>query len=167
MSDRPLELDGVRAVVGAGVVEGVGVIPLRRIPDERGTIYHMLRSTDPHFLEFGEIYFTSVYPGIVKGWHKHTEMTLNYACIFGRIKVALYDDRESSSTSGSVTEIFLGPDSYLLVTIPPGIWAGFKGMSDPYAIVANCCTHPHDPVRTTRVDPFQNDIPYDWSAEQS
>ena len=167
MSDRPLELDGVRAAVGADLVDGVNVIPLRRIPDERGTIYHMLKSTDPHFLGFGEIYFTTVYEGIVKGWHKHTEMTLNYACIFGRVKVALYDDREVSRTAGSVTEIFLGPDSYLLVSIPPGIWTGLKGMSDPYAIVANCCTHPHDPGRTTRVDPFANNIPYDWSVEQS
>jgi dTDP-4-dehydrorhamnose 3,5-epimerase len=167
MSDRAFELDGVRAVVGADLVDGVNVIPLRRIPDERGTIYHMLKSTDPHFLGFGEIYFTTVYQGIVKGWHKHRDMTLNYACIFGRVKVALYDDRENSRTAGSVTEIFLGPDSYLLVSISPGIWTGFKGMSDPYAIVANCCTHPHDPTRTTRVDPFTNDFPYDWSVEHS
>jgi dTDP-4-dehydrorhamnose 3,5-epimerase len=167
MSARPPNPDGVYARSGAGVVDGVQVVPLRRIPDERGTIYHMLKSTDPHFLQFGEIYFTTVYSGVVKAWHKHTDMTLNYACIFGRAKVALYDDREGSPTSGSVTEIFIGPDNYLLVSIPPGIWTGLKGMSDPYAIVANCCTHPHDPKRTTRVDPFENDFPYDWAVKHS
>jgi dTDP-4-dehydrorhamnose 3,5-epimerase len=61
------------------------VVPLRRIPDERGTIYHVLRRRDPHFIEFGEIYFSSIYEGIVKGWHRHRMMTLNYACIVGRI----------------------------------------------------------------------------------
>jgi dTDP-4-dehydrorhamnose 3,5-epimerase len=167
MSERPPDPDGVHAAAGAGVVEGVQILPLRRIPDERGTIYHMLKSTDPHFRKFGEIYFTTIYSGVVKAWHKHADMTLNYACIFGRAKVVLYDDRETSPTRGSVTEIFIGPDSYLLVSIPPGIWTGMKGMSDPYAIVANCCTHPHDPSRTSRADPFVNHIPYDWAVKHS
>ncbi len=125
----------------------------------------MLRSTDDHFLGFGEIYFTTIYRGVVKGWHKHTEMTLNYACIFGRVKVVLHDDREDSPTTGALQEIFLGPDNYSLVVIPPGVWNGVKGMSEPFAIVANCCTHPHDPSRTTRLDPFGDDIPYDWSTK--
>lgn len=150
----------------ASAIEGVGVVQLRRIPDERGTIYHMLRADDPHFIDFGEIYFTSVYPGVVKGWHRHREMTLNYACIFGRIKLVLYDDRPGSATVGTLQELFLGPDQYVLVTIPPGIWTGFKGMTEPQAIVANCCTHPHDPARTERLDPFDNDIPYGWAVRQ-
>jgi dTDP-4-dehydrorhamnose 3,5-epimerase len=125
----------------------------------------MLRCTDPHFIDFGEIYFSTIYPGIVKGWHKHREMTLNYACIFGRIKVVLYDDREGSPTNGTLMEVFLGPDHYSLVIIPPELWNGFKGMSEPYAIVANCCTHPHDPARSTRLDAFNNHIPYDWKIK--
>ena len=66
------------------MIDGVKVIPLQRIPDERGTVMHMLKRTDPHFVEFGEIYFSTVYRGVVKGWHRHREMTLNYACMFGR-----------------------------------------------------------------------------------
>jgi dTDP-4-dehydrorhamnose 3,5-epimerase len=150
----------------ATAIDGVRVTPLRRIPDERGTIYHMLRADDPHFEQFGEIYFTSIYPGVVKGWHRHREMTLNYACVFGRVKLVVYDDRPASATAGELLEVFLGPDDYSLVSIGPEIWSGFKGMSEPFAIIANCCTHPHDPSRTTRVDPFDNDIPYDWAIHQ-
>ncbi len=150
---------------GGRVIEGVQVIPLRRIPDERGTVYHMLKCTDPHFRQFGEIYFSSVYPGVVKGWHKHREMTLNYACIYGRIKLVLYDEREDSPTRDMLMEIFLGDENYALVVIPPGVWNGFKGMNVPYAIVANCSTHPHDPSRGTRLDPFHNHIPYDWAVK--
>jgi len=148
------------------VIEGVKIIPLKRIPDERGTIYHMLRNDDPHYMKFGEIYFSTIYPNVIKGWHKHREMTLNYACIFGRIKLVLFDDRENSPTKNEVIEIFLGPDNYSLVVIPPGIINGFKGMGHPYSIVANCCTHKHDPSRTERIDPFTNKIPYDWSLKQ-
>lgn len=144
------------------MIEGVKVIPLRRIPDERGTVMHMLRTTDPHFQRFGEIYFSTVYRGVVKGWHRHREMTLNYACVFGCIKLVLFDDRAGSATRGELTEVFLGPDHYSLVVIPPEVWNGFKGMSEPYSVVANCSTHPHDPARSERMDPFTNDIPYRW-----
>ncbi len=140
---------------------GVQIVPLGRIPDERGTIYHMLRRTDAHFIEFGEIYFTSIYRGVVKGWHRHREMTLNYACISGRIKLVLYDDRADSPTRGGLIERFLGPDDYSLAVIPPGVWTGMKGMTDE-SLVANCATHPHDPSRTDRMDPFAGGIPYDW-----
>jgi len=148
------------------LIDGVQVVPLQRIADERGTVMHMLKRTDPHFIEFGEIYFSTVYRGIVKAWHLHEEMTLNYACVSGRIKLVVYDDREGSPTRGGLDEIFLGPDSYSLAVVPPGVWNGFKGMSDPYAIVANACTHPHDPARSRRLDPFENEIPYDWAVRQ-
>jgi len=148
------------------MIDGVVVVPLARIPDERGTVMHMLKRTDPHFVEFGEVYFSTVYPGVVKGWHRHREMTLNYACIDGRIKLVLYDDRAESATRGEVMEFFLGPDDYSLVQIPPGVWNGFKGMGTQRSIVANCSTHPHDPTRSDRLDPFENNIPYDWNVRQ-
>jgi dTDP-4-dehydrorhamnose 3,5-epimerase len=147
------------------VIDGVHKVPLRRIPDERGTVHHMLKSTDPHFLGFGEIYFTTIYRGVVKGWHRHREMTLNYAVPHGRIKLVLFDDREGSATRGQLEEHFLGPDDYSLVQIPPGVWNGFKGMTET-ALVANCCTHPHNMSRSDRLDPFDNDLPYDWALRQ-
>ena len=155
---------GVRSLTSADEgIHGVLVVPLRRIPDERGTILHMLRRDDPHFVEFGEIYFTSIYRGVVKGWHRHRDMTLNYACVAGRVKLVMYDDRTDSPTRGRVMERFLGPDDYSLVVIPPGIWNGMKGM-DEVSLVANCATHPHDPSRTERLDPFSSAIPYDWAV---
>ena len=145
----------------------VQVVPLRRIPDERGTIFHMLRRSDRPLPRVRRDLLHDDLSDVVKGWHKHREMTLNYACVHGRIKLVLYDDREGSATCGELDEIFLGPDNYALVVIPPGVWTGFKGMTDPYAIVANCCTHEHDPSRSTRLDPFSGEIPYDWAVKHS
>lgn len=147
------------------MIDGVLVHPLRQIPDERGKIMHMLRRDDPHFEDFGEIYFSMVYPGVIKGWHLHKRMTLNYACIVGMIKLVLYDDREGSPTRGEVQEIFMGESNYVLVRIPPGVWNGFKGVGIAPAIVANCATIPHDPEEIIRMDPFDNPIPYDWALK--
>lgn len=146
-------------------IAGVRITPLRRIADERGMVLHMLRSDQPHFQRFGEIYFSAVYPGAIKGWHLHREMTLNYAVPVGMIKLVLYDDRPESPTRGQVMELFLGETNYCLVTVPPHVWNGFKGIGDKMALVANCATIPHDPGEIERLDPFSDRIPYDWSLK--
>jgi dTDP-4-dehydrorhamnose 3,5-epimerase len=126
------------------MIDGVEIRQLRIIPDERGMILSMLRNDEEHFKKFGEIYFSEIYPGVVKGWHIHERMTLNYAVVTGSIKLVLYDGREASSTKGEVQEIFLGRET---------------------AIVANCSDIPHDPQEISRVDPHNNDIPYNWTRK--
>ena len=144
------------------MIHGVKIIPLRQIVDERGKIMHMLRSDDDLFEQFGEIYFSQVYPQVIKGWHLHTKMTLNYAVVFGTIKLVLFDDRQDSPTKGVLQEIFLGEADYKLVKIPPNVWNGFKGLGTAPAIVANCATIPQE---IKRMDPFDKSIPYDWSLK--
>ena len=144
------------------MIDGVQIHPLKQIPDERGMIKHMLRRDDPHFQQFGEIYFSVVYPNIVKGWHLHERMTLNYAVVRGMVKLALYDDRRHSPTFAMISEYFIGDSNYCLITIPPQVWNGFKAIGSEIAIVANCATEPHDSNEIVRLDPFDNYIPYKW-----
>ena len=147
------------------MLDGVIVKPLKRIPDERGTIMHMMRRDDPEFEEFGEIYFSTVYPGVIKGWHIHKEMTLNYAVVYGGIKLVLFDGRRDSSTRGEVQEIFLSQDNYCLVKIPPMVWNGFKGIGTTIAIVANLATIVHRADEIDRLNPFSRKIPYNWELK--
>lgn len=147
------------------MIDGVIVTPLRQILDERGKVMHMMRTSDPHFKSFGEIYFSAVYPGAIKGWHIHKIMVLSYAVPHGRIKLVMYDDRPGSVTRGEVQEVFMGPDNYCLVTVPPMVWNGFKGVGTETAIVANCASIPHDPDEIDRMDPFDPSIPYDWAIK--
>jgi dTDP-4-dehydrorhamnose 3,5-epimerase len=143
-------------------IDGVAIVPLRKIPDERGAVFHMLKKTDPHFEEFGEIYFSTVYPGVIKGWHLHERMIINYAVPVGMIKLVLYDGRPKSKTHGELMEIFVGEQNYCLVKVPAGVWNGFKGVGTVSALVANCASIPHDPDEITRLDPLSKEIPYDW-----
>ena len=144
-------------------IEGSLVTPLTRIPDERGTIMHMLRADASHFVGFGEIYFSTLYPGAIRAWHMHKSMTLNFAVPVGKIKLVLYDDRPASPTFRVLSEHFVGEDSYVLLTVPPMVWIGLKGIGIATALVANCTTLPHDPFEMDRLDPFDPSIPYDWA----
>jgi dTDP-4-dehydrorhamnose 3,5-epimerase len=146
-------------------IEGLRVVPRRRIPDERGAIFHMLRNDSDEFEAFGEIYFSLVYPGAIKAWHQHLRMTLNYAVPVGMVKLVCFDDRADSPTRGNVVELFLGELNYALVTIPPLVWNGFKGYGTTPALIPNCSPIPHEPDEIVRADPFTPDIPYDWALQ--
>ena len=147
------------------MIEGVEIFPLKRIQDERGIVMHMLKNTDGHFRTFGEIYFSVVYPGVIKGWHLHSRMTLNYAVVEGNIKLVVFDQRPDSKTRGQLQEIYLGQVNYHLVRVPPGVVNGFTSTGGEGAIVANCADIPHDPAEITRIDPFTPTIPYDWKLK--
>ncbi len=146
------------------MIEGVKTKKLRVIPDERGRLMEILRADDPLFLKFGQVYMTSTYPGVVKAWHKHEKQTDNIACVQGMIKLALYDSRESSPTFKEINQFYIGVHNSLLVQIPAGIYHGWMCVSEEEAIVINIPTevynyeHPDE----QRLDPYQNDIPYDW-----
>ena len=119
---------------------------------------HMLRSTDPHFEKFGEIYFSVAYPQVIKGWHLHTKQTQFYAVIQGMIKLVLFDERKDSKTNGEIMELFTGEDNYQLIRIPVGVVNGYKTIGVKPAIVANCATLPHEPNEMLRYDPFKSHI---------
>ena len=145
------------------MIEGVLINKLKQIPDERGAIYHMLRRDNPHFIEFGEIYFSIAFPGIVKGWHEHTKQIQNYAVVDGKIKLVLCDNRSQSQTFKEINEIFLGEENYSLVTIPTGIITGYKCISKKNSILANCSTLPHDPTEMINYDFKGDKVPYNWN----
>lgn len=146
------------------MIEGVHVVPLLRFADERGSVLLMLKETDPHFVRFGEIYFSTVYPGVVKAWKNHRRMYANYACVHGRVKVVLYDAREASPTRAETVELHISPEEHALVVIPPGVWHGFQGVGDPVSILANCATEPSDEAELERLEPTASSIPYEWTA---
>lgn len=149
------------------MLAGVKIHNLNRICDERGSIWHMLRSDADHFEQFGEIYFATIYPGVVKGWHEHTEQTQNYAVVSGMIKLVLYDNRPNSETFQMIQEIFIGDENYKLVTIPPGIINGYKSITSGRAIVANCSTLPHRQGEMIRHNPHDCFIKYTWEVKSS
>lgn len=148
------------------MIQGVIVKEMKKIPDDRGKILHIIKSTDSDYDKFGEVYCSTVYPGIVKGWHLHTEMTLNYVVLKGKIKFVLHDNREDSPSFGKTQVIYIGDDNYVRVTVPPNVWNGFMGVGLEESFIVNFTDIPHDPNEIKRMDPHNNEIiDFDWSIK--
>ena len=144
------------------MIDGVKINPLKVIKDERGKVMHMLRRDSESFLNFGEIYFSTIKLNFIKAWHLHKEATLNYVCVYGKVKLVLFDNRDKSKTKGSYQELILSPDNHRLITIPNNIWNGFKGLSQGESIIANCLTLPHDEKEMVRKEHFDKEFKYTW-----
>jgi dTDP-4-dehydrorhamnose 3,5-epimerase len=146
------------------MIQGVHVKKLNVIADERGRLMEILRCDDACFEQFGQMYMTTNYPGVVKAWHFHKLQTDNVCCLKGMIKIVLYDAREGSETKGETNEFFIGDHNPMLVTIPPGIYHGWKCISNEESIVISAPTEPYNYQQPDeyRLPPDTDEIPYDW-----
>lgn len=152
-------------------MEGVLLTPLKVFADERGFVRKMMEAKPsvggaPPFMNVSEIYFSSVIEGAVKAWHGHREMTLNYTCVYGVITVGLCDLRVGK-TFGKTATVFLADvlPNYKLLTIPPGVWNGFRmtiGSLYKWATMANAASHVHDPDEIVRIKPKDFPFDYEW-----
>lgn len=150
-------------------IDGVKIKHLRVIPDERGWLMEILRSDDEIFQQFGQVYITTAYPGVVKGWHYHKKQTDNFTCVHGMMKVVLYDAREGSSTKGTIMEFFVGEKNPILISVPPGVYHGFKGIGTETAYFLSVPTRPYNYQEPDeyRLPPDTKEIPYDWGLDPS
>lgn len=132
-------------------IDGVTITPLQQFLDYRGKAMKFAYSTAAN----NEAYFSVVHPGMVKAWHYHKEMDLNYVCVYGKIQLVLID-----GINNKTMEIYLSPDDYKLVHIPAGIFNGFKGLGTTDSIVANLASIPHRDDEIVRCS--VNTFDYDW-----
>ncbi len=157
--------EGLIVRSSGGLIKGFGVRRAKVIPDERGRLGEILRVDDPWFERFGQVYFTTTYPGVVKAWHHHKKQFDHIYVVRGMIKAALYDVREGSPTHGTVHELYLGEHCPGLVRIPPGVQHGWMCVSEVEAIIVNIVSEPFDYANPDelRTHPHDNNIPYDWT----
>ena len=122
------------------MISGIRTKELQFLPDERGGLMEMLRSDDELFIKFGQVYITTVYPGVVKGWHYHKIQTDNFVAVKGMIKLVLYDNRQDSPTYGEVNEFFIGEKKPLACSDPP---ARFSWIQRNWIGRGLCYKYPH------------------------
>jgi dTDP-4-dehydrorhamnose 3,5-epimerase len=151
----------VQTVARQPRIDGVKTKTLRVVPDERGWLMEILRRDDPDlFSQFGQVYVSATYPGVVKAWHYHQRQIDNFACIAGMVKLVLVDTRPNSATNGAINEFFIGAHNPLLV------YHGWKCISNEVALVINV---PSEPYHYGSPDEFRlephHTLPYDWTRK--
>ncbi|MCP4377405.1 MAG: dTDP-4-dehydrorhamnose 3,5-epimerase [bacterium] len=147
------------------MIEDVLFNELGKFEDQRGAVMHMLRSDAPFFEKFGEVYFSTVNTGVVKGWKKHLKMTQHITVPVGNVRVVIHDDRPDSPTTGCTQEFEIGTQQYNLLRIPPLVWYSFGNIGDEMAMVVNCTDIPHDPEEVVVTDLSDQSIPYTWDTQ--
>jgi len=91
-------------------------------------------------------------------------MTLNLVCIGGAIRFVLYDDRPGSKTPRLFQEVTLSQENnYARLTVPPGVWMGFEGVSAGESLLVNVADMLHDPTEQENVPMEKSPIVFDWS----
>lgn len=144
------------------MIKGVSIRKLMVFENELGGVKHMLKKQWPEFKEFGEIYFSTINPGIVKGWKKHDSTILNYTVPIGNVKVVIFDDNPESSTYKQVQEVELGESNHVLLTIPPNVWYSFGALNNEKAMICNLINIEHSEDQHHLLD-LENDlIPFQW-----
>ena len=161
-------LEGTFQEVG---IEGAFIQPLSVISTSGGPVLHFLRkeyALMPFQKDFGEIYFSEVYPGEVKAWKRHTRQNQLFAVPYGLLRIVLYDTRNGSKTQNNLIELILGrPDNYMLLRIPNQVWYGFSAEGNTSALICNAADIPHDPNESERLPADSNRIPYTFKQKQT
>jgi dTDP-4-dehydrorhamnose 3,5-epimerase len=140
-----------------GIIKEVVLTPIKIIENPAGNILHAMKASDQGFTGFGEAYFSTVKYAAVKGWKKHTKMTLNLVVPNGAILFVLFDGREGSETYREIMEVELSPKNYQRLTVPPGIWMAFSGRSEGTSLLLNIASIQHDPAEAENL-PIQNTL---------
>lgn len=135
-------------------MDRVILTPLKQIHHPKGDIFHGMKKSDAGFTGFGEAYFSTINQDDIKGWKKHTEMTLNLVVTVGEIKFVVYD--EVAKEFFSVT---LSQNNYQRLTVKPNLWMAFQGVGE-YNMLLNLASIEHNPNEAINID--LSEINYEW-----
>jgi len=135
-------------------MDGVILTPLKQIYNPKGDIFHAMKKSDDEFNGFGEAYFSTIKQGCIKGWKKHTEMTLNLIVPMGEVKFVIYNEDLEEFYS-----VQLSQKNYQRLTVSPGLWVAFEGLGDAN-IVLNVASIEHNSGESINVD--IEAINYEW-----
>lgn len=124
-----------------------------RIESPGGAVTRFVRSDDPDFQGFGEVYFSAIEPRAIKAWRRHSRASLFVTVVYGEVLFVL---RETAA-AGSYILKAKRPER---LTIPPGAWFGFAGLSQVTSIICSFSDMVHDPTEVERVP--SETFPYDW-----
>jgi dTDP-4-dehydrorhamnose 3,5-epimerase len=113
------------------VIKDVSLVDLVARTDDRGYLIEILRTTDPHFTKFGQVYLVGdLTRGTIRAFHKHEKLWDWFFISHGTAKFVLVDDRPDSPTRGEQNTFVVGSRNPGLLVVPPGVYHGWMSLED-------------------------------------
>jgi dTDP-4-dehydrorhamnose 3,5-epimerase len=118
----------------APVIDGVGLVELKRFSDDGGSFTELVRLVDgaPESLAgftVRQMNYSEMEPGVTKAFHLHARQTdVWYVPPSDRMLVVLLDVRETSATKNARMRLVLGAGASRLLRIPPGVAHGVRNV---------------------------------------
>ena len=135
-------------------MDGIVLTPLKQIHNPKGDIFHAMKKSDEGFNGFGEAYFSTINQNDIKGWKKHTKMTLNLVVPVGEIEFIVYNENSKEFFS-----IKLSQNNYQRLTVTPNLWMAFRGV-DENNMLLNLASIEHNPSEALNKE--LDEISYEW-----
>lgn len=138
-----------------GNLKQISITPLKRIFNSNGDVYHAIKKSDNGFDTFGESYFSFINYNSIKGWKKHRKMIMNLVVPVGEVYFVFYDDNLQKFQN-----ITIGINNYSRLTISPGVWFAFKGISKAPSMIVNFSNIEHNDLEVEKK--LLTEINYNW-----
>lgn len=132
--------------------------------DGRGQLIEGLRNDDELYNnDFGQVYVTTVCPGIIKAWHYHKDQTDRMLLLHGLVRFVAYDSHEKHVNLDLVVD---SRDPYLIV-IPKGLYHGFQNIGSTDAFILNIPdkVYNRENPDEQRCSPYSDSIPFNWDIQ--
>lgn len=143
--------------MGESLLDKIQITSLRRISTQGGDVLKVLMREEDSFTGFGEAYFSEVHSNAIKAWKFHKRMTLNLVVPIGSVRFIFCEERNGLTEFRAIE---IGSENYARITVSPGIWFGFKGISHGTSLVLNIADIMHDPDEVQRRS--VEEITYNW-----
>jgi dTDP-4-dehydrorhamnose 3,5-epimerase len=152
--------NGMRAALSK--IAGVHIHELANVLTRSGFLTEVFRTDWPAIgITVHQINWVQLNPAAVTDWHSHSKQTDHIVGVNGNIKLALWDDREGSSTKGATDVVRIGAIRPVMVIVPPGVWHGLRNESGEAAGYINIIDECYDYAKPDnwRLAPRAQEIP--------
>src|SRR4051812_2144824 len=136
--------------------------PTRPVPHEDGHVSEVARAS---WEMIGgpvvQVHVTTTFPGRIRAWGLHQRSTDRLFVVSGLVKIAVFDGRLDSPTTGRLNEFTVSDRNPGLLVIPPNLYHGWKNIGTTEAFIINMPTEMYDYAA-----PDALDLPYESEAAE-
>jgi dTDP-4-dehydrorhamnose 3,5-epimerase-like enzyme len=124
-------------------LEEIKTKKLKVFADDEGYLFETLRNDDDLFdNKFGQVLVSVLYPGVIKGLHRHSKQTDYTTCIKGNVKYIAIKEENGKI---DIKTFIIGESNPILIKVPSGYWHGYMPLGNERAIILHTMDKPYNP----------------------